>query len=220
LESQLDDIMSILREIRDRLPIPALTPSPAAQEAQLLRSMERYDLHRDFLLYDGFPLPPAKSAGSATIVNGLPDAKATPGAFNPDVTQENIAQTIGVPGWTATIRPPTSYTNALKTNKMIEYGLTGDPSDYELDHLIPLCCGGHPTDERNLWPQPRTGLFGARTKDLTEVAAQHAILGGRMSLDFARMGFSTDWIGLHAKIFANAGMREMLATIEHPEDEP
>ena len=38
----------------------------------------------------------------------------TPGALNPDVTQVNIHSTICVPGWTATIRPPPDYTDALK----------------------------------------------------------------------------------------------------------
>jgi hypothetical protein len=38
----------------------------------------------------------------------------SPGMLNPDVTQANIRSTICRHGWTDTIRPPTSYTNALK----------------------------------------------------------------------------------------------------------
>jgi hypothetical protein len=34
------------------------------------------------------------------------------------------------------------------------YGETGSPSDYQEDHLISLELGGHPTDPRNLWPEP------------------------------------------------------------------
>src|SRR5690242_19992277 len=34
----------------------------------------------------------------------LPDPVKTPGALNPDVTQETIRQTICVPGWTASVR--------------------------------------------------------------------------------------------------------------------
>ena len=37
---------------------------------------------------------------------------------------------------------------------MREYGVGGDPSDYQEDHLISLELGGHPTDPRNLWPEP------------------------------------------------------------------
>ena len=44
----------------------------------------------------------------------LADPVRTPGVLNRDVTQENIKQTICVPGWTRTVRPAVEYTNALK----------------------------------------------------------------------------------------------------------
>ena len=78
----------------------------------------------------------------------LADPVRTPGVLNPDVTQANIRSTICRHGWTATIRPPTEYTNALKTKQM------GSLSDYQEDHLISLELGGNPTDPRNLWPEP------------------------------------------------------------------
>ena len=79
----------------------------------------------------------------------------TPGVLNPNVRQETIGRTICSSGWTRTIRPPVSYTSALKVEQMREYGLTGDPSDFQEDHLVSLELGGHPTDRRNLWPEPR-----------------------------------------------------------------
>jgi hypothetical protein len=82
------------------------------------------------------------------------DIARTPGVLNPDVTQASINSTICVHGWTKTIRPPTSYTNALKRKQMREYGVGGSLSDYQEDHLISLELGGHPTDPRNLWPEP------------------------------------------------------------------
>ena len=82
------------------------------------------------------------------------DVARTPGVLNPDVTQGNIDSTICVHGWTKTIRPPTSYTNALKEKQMREYGVGGSASDYQEDHLISLELGGDPTDPRNLWPEP------------------------------------------------------------------
>jgi hypothetical protein len=42
----------------------------------------------------------------------------------------------------------------LKVEQMREYGLDGSPSGYQEDHLISLELGGHPTDPRNLWPEP------------------------------------------------------------------
>src|SRR6266571_6048032 len=82
------------------------------------------------------------------------DLVRSPGVLNPAVTQANINATICVQGWTKTIRPPTSYTNALKRKQMREYGVGGSPSDYQEAHLISLELGGHPTDPRNLWPEP------------------------------------------------------------------
>ena len=84
----------------------------------------------------------------------LADPVRTPGVLNPDVTQANVRSTICKRGWTATIRPPVSYTNALKRKQMRQYGETGSMSDYQEDHLISLEMGGNPTDPRNLWPEP------------------------------------------------------------------
>jgi hypothetical protein len=90
--------------------------------------------------------------GNANAI--LADPVRTPGVLNPAVTQANIRTTICRHGWTATIRPPVSYTNALKRRQMRQYGETGSLSDYQEDHLISLELGGNPTDPRNLWPEP------------------------------------------------------------------
>jgi hypothetical protein len=82
------------------------------------------------------------------------DPARTPGVLNPDVTQATIGSTICVRGWTRTVRPPVEYTNALKAKQMRAYGEVGPLSDYQEDHLISLELGGHPTDPRNLWPEP------------------------------------------------------------------
>ena len=81
-------------------------------------------------------------------------ASLTPGVLNPAVTQATIGSTICTRGWTRTVRPPVSYTSALKVRQMTEYGETGPPSAYQEDHLISLELGGNPTDVRNLWPEP------------------------------------------------------------------
>jgi hypothetical protein len=78
----------------------------------------------------------------------------TPGALNPEVTQATIRSTICRHGWTRTIRPDTGYTNDLKRRQMRLYGRRGSLADFQEDHLISLELGGHPTDPRNLWPQP------------------------------------------------------------------
>jgi hypothetical protein len=109
----------------------------------------------------------------------LADPVRTPGVLNPDVTQANIRATICRHGWTETIRPPTSYTNAQKTKQMREYHETGSLSDYQEDHLISLELGGSPTDPRNLWPEPYPR---ASDVDQIENELNGEVCSGRLTL--------------------------------------
>ena len=133
-------------------------------------------------------------AGSCTVVDGRADTHCTPGVRNPQVTQLNIASTICQPDWTATIRPPVSYTNKLKTQQMPPYRETGAPTLYEEDHLIPLELGGNPTDPGNLWPEPWDGTRGAHTKDAEETSLKRAVCGGRLKLTDAQAQDLRDWV--------------------------
>jgi hypothetical protein len=112
------------------------------------------------------------------------DIVRTPGVLNPDVTQVSINSTICVHGWTKTIRPPTSYTNALKAKQMREYGVGGSLSDYQEDHLISLELGGHPTDPRNLWPEPYPR---ASEVDSIENDLNARVCSGDLSLESAQL---------------------------------
>ncbi len=95
-----------------------------------------------------------------------PSPTLTLGALNPDVTQDNVHQTVCVKGWTKTIRPAAYYTNSLKRTQIRQYHLdVRNPRDYAEDHLVSRSIGGHPTDPRNLWPQPRNSQWGADQKD-------------------------------------------------------
>jgi hypothetical protein len=103
----------------------------------------------------------------------------TPGVLNPDVTQATIGATICKHGWTRTIRPPTSYTNELKLEQMRRYRRTGGPHAYQEDHLISLELGGHPTDPRNLWPEP---LPHAYEVDQVENELNDQVCSGKLML--------------------------------------
>jgi hypothetical protein len=107
------------------------------------------------------------------------DPVRTPGVLNPDVTKATINATICAKGWTKSIRPPTSYTNELKQRQMREYGVGGSRSDYQEDHLISLELGGHPTDPRNLWPEPypRASEVDSMENDLND-----KVCSGELSL--------------------------------------
>ena len=103
----------------------------------------------------------------------------TPGVLNAAVTQANTASTICRRGWTRTIRPPVSYTNALKATGLRRYRLRGPPSAFQEDHLISLELGGDPVDPRNLWPEPYPR---AAAVDRIENDLNHRVCTGSLSL--------------------------------------
>lgn len=105
-----------------------------------------------------------------------------PGALNPAVTQATIRQTICVTGWTKTIRPPPSYTNALKRKQLAALHVHLSMHDVEEDHFIPLEIGGNPTDPQNLWPQVWTGSCGAHAKDAVETRLKRQTCSGQITL--------------------------------------
>jgi hypothetical protein len=124
-------------------------------------------------------------------VDGLPDPTCTPGTIDLRVTQANIKTTICVSGYTATVRPPVSYTNTLKVRQIGEYGFS-DPNlrNYEEDHLIPLELGGNPTDPQNLWPEPG---HTPNPKDAIEGKLHSLVCKGKMPLAEAQNKIRTNW---------------------------
>ena len=136
---------------------------------------------------------------SSVFAGDLPDAKVTPGAINPEVTQANIGDTICVSGWTKTIRPSVGYTNKLKKQQMAAAGLSGAPSLYEEDHLISLELGGSPTDPKNLWPELWDGEWGAHKKDVIETHLKSMVCKGQITLAEAQREIATDWIAAYKK---------------------
>lgn len=145
-----------------------------------------------------------------TFAGDLPNRTRTPGVPNPDVTQDNIHQTICVSGWTATIRPATSYTNRLKTEQIKEYGYKDkNLSSYEEDHLISLQLGGHPKDPQNLWPQPYNKQCGARVKDVVETRLKRLICDGKITLAEAQKAIATNWVAAYKKYVNREGCPEV-----------
>ncbi|WP_327434160.1 hypothetical protein [Streptomyces sp. NBC_01236] len=124
----------------------------------------------------------------------LPDPSCQPGDLNPDVTQDTIDSTICVSGWTATVRPSSSYTTALKKKQIVEYGYTDtSTSDYEEDHFVPLELGGSPKSALNLWPEPEYGTKTAANKDTVENKLKKAVCAGTVSLTDAQDAIIADW---------------------------
>ena len=127
-----------------------------------------------------------------------PDPERTPGAANPDITQDNIRQTICNPRWsTKSVRPEVSYTNHLKVEQIREYAYPDSSvKDYEEDHFIPLELGGNPTDPKNLWPEPYETSIpdgGAHAKDQVENYLHAEVCAGSLTLEQAQQEITEDW---------------------------
>jgi hypothetical protein len=164
------------------------------------------------------PVPPP---GACHIVNGIADHTCTPGLINPSLT---AAQLCAAGFSTRTIRPPVRYTDVLKKRLMASYGLTTQsPEFYELDHELSLEDLGHPSDPRNLWPQPRgktmpgsqpTGVEpNAEEKDQVESAVHRMICADPTN--------TTNIASLQARLVADwTQFRKPRTASLLPDDEP
>jgi hypothetical protein len=153
--------------------------------------------------------PPIDRTGGVIVTAAgavLPDHARTPGATNPDVTQDDIATTICVSGWTSSIRPPSSYTTTLKERQLASgYAYHGDmnPGDYEEDHLISLELGGSPRAELNLWPEPYLATDGARVKDRIENKLHTLVCAHELTLAAAQHAIATNWFAAYRTYIGN-----------------
>ena len=136
----------------------------------------------------GLPIAPE-------VARDLSGVAAVPlDVLNPDVRQANVQETICVSGYTATVRPSTTYTNGVKAKLLRELGLPpADAAKYELDHRIPLALGGHPRNPHNLALQLWAGEAGAKQKDQLERRLQVMVCAGQERLDTARAAIFLDW---------------------------
>ena len=151
------------------------------------------------------PTPPIPTPGSPPRPIDLPCVQTSHGcyALNPDVTQATIAQTICVAGYTASIRPATSYTNGIKVKLLRDIGQDAwRISDYELDHIVPLALGGHPRKLSNLTLQPWQGDDSAKTKDVLERRLQRMVCDHAANFDAAQFCIAENWRDCAASIAA------------------
>jgi hypothetical protein len=128
----------------------------------------------------------------------LPDPRCTPGSLNPAVTQSSISATICRSGYTRTVRPPESVTEAEKRASLAAYGETGPLHAYEYDHLVALELGGAANDPRNLWPEP-----GAtpNPKDGLENRLHAMVCSRRITLAEAQREIAGNWVAAYHHLF-------------------
>ena len=125
----------------------------------------------------------------------LPDRSCTPGAIDPAVTQANIGSTICRAGYTDSVRPPESQTEAFKWG-VAEPAYGQHDVSGELDHLVPLELGGD-NDARNLWVEAGPIPNG---KDAVENALSHAVCDGAITLRAAQREIARNWIKAAASL--------------------
>jgi hypothetical protein len=65
--------------------------------------------------------------------------------------------------------------------------------DIERDHPIPISVGGNPRDVRNLWPEPRFGVWNAEKKDQLEDVMRRRVCDGSITLRAAQDAFRGNW---------------------------
>jgi len=112
-------------------------------------------------------------------------------ALNPAVTQATIAETICAPGYTYTVRPSWYESAKLKLQLLTARGEAWiSAPKYQLDHIIPLCLGGSPTDPSNLQLEP---IDEAYRKDRVEIQAMRCVCVGKVTLSEAQHDLATDW---------------------------
>jgi len=120
--------------------------------------------------------------------------------LNQDIDQDNISITICRKGYTKTVRPSTNYTTRMKLKLLREMGLSDvDSSLYELDHIVPLALGGHPSKQANLMLQLLEGKEGAKQKDRLERKMQNMVCSGEINLSTAQYEIGSNWIFAYKK---------------------
>ena len=80
-----------------------------------------------------------------------------------------------------------------------EYGIKSPRAgQFEVDYLITPDLGGTESI-RNLWPQPYSARWNAKTKDQLEQRLHELVCSGKLDLTTAQHDIAVDWIGAYKK---------------------
>lgn len=128
----------------------------------------------------------------------LPDPDCTPGAVNPTLTADVLQRK----GFTTKCVRDAATSAKAKASTYTWYAIphpkrnTGRTQTCELDHVISLELGGADTLD-NLWPQCGDGSVLAKRwfkiKDAVENYLAREVRAGRMDLQEAQDGVTSDW---------------------------
>jgi hypothetical protein len=150
----------------------------------------------------------------------MPDARLTPGATDPAVTQATIHKTVCVTGYTAKVR---HVPESEKKEVARRYGLDeSELSKVEIDHFISLENGGS-NEVENLWPQyyatPQQvrshSYYGAREKDVVETYLHRQLCAEKITLQEDH-DLLHDWLNVYKKLKGLDGAVAKHVVFAHP----
>jgi len=112
-------------------------------------------------------------------------------SLNQEVTQETLADTVCSPGYANAMRPSFWESQKTKLRMLTAAGETWAAAPvYRLDHVVPICLGGHPSASDNLQLQRWTD---AQLKDRIEAKLCCLVCTGQVTLQTAQGAIMTDW---------------------------
>lgn len=127
-------------------------------------------------------MPPKDVPGAVLSITDINVICLAPSALHPQGWPR--------PGYTKTVRPPSSWTNPRKIAQMATLGITAPPKDEEYDHRVPLEILGDPRSPLNLWPE---SWPEARLKDRLENAVAKDICTHKLTLKQGQAIFLGDF---------------------------
>lgn len=110
-----------------------------------------------------------------------PDLRLTPGALCTTPSEFRYPEQIP---YCAREVHPRLKDQVFLNYRQLGYSLSGDRSDYKVDHFIPLCLGGS-NDITNLWPQNQ--MIYEQTDALEQVACDVLTQGRISQYDVVRL---------------------------------
>ncbi len=121
-------------------------------------------------------------------VDGLPDPICSPGVARTQDVDVICHQP------SAPFRPTKYQELKFKGQIMAMYGLKGQKwGKWILDHVIAVEDGGDGFDLKNMFPQPKTGRYNSRKKDLAENLIHRRICSGQITAAAGQQQLATNW---------------------------
>jgi hypothetical protein len=130
-----------------------------------------------------------------TAYPNIPAADFPRHALTPGVALSVTRARICVSGYASGAR---DVSDAEKADVYARYDVVWVPYAHEVDHLIPLELGGS-NAIRNLWPEPYSGQWGARTKEVLENRLHDLVCEGRLALASAQQQEASDWVAAYRR---------------------